>query len=144
MPEQPPSATAQVTALVESHVREIVEAAERAARDLADEVEAASVLRATEVRRAAEQDAARIRAAAEVAAQAHVDEARRTSTTWAAERVAHMEELSAALVAGGDSLRRRLPEAEELHQSLQHLVSALAVAARAIVAEATRPPRTQP
>lgn len=140
MPELPSSTTARVTALVESHVREIVDAAERAARELGEEIEAASVRRATEVRREAEREAASIRATAEDAARVQVDESRRLCTSWAAERVARMEQLSGALVTGGEALRLRLPEAEELHQSLEHLVAALAIAARATVAEAARPP----
>lgn len=134
-----PRATAEITALVESHVREIVDAAERAARELEHEIETASIQRATEVRREAERDAAAIRAEAEAAARAHADEERRRTAAWAAERIARMEEVSDALLAGGEAIRLRLPEAEELQRSLTDLVTALTAAARAIAAEAARP-----
>jgi hypothetical protein len=133
------STTAQVTALVEAHVREIVEAAERAARELEQEIEAASIQRATEVRGEAERDAAAIRAGAEAEARALVDEHRRRSATWAAERIARMEELSEGLLTGGEAIRLRLPEAEELQRRLSELVTALTTAARAVAAEAARP-----
>lgn len=135
-----PSSTAQVSSLVEAHVQEIVEAAERTARALAQEIEAASVRRATEVRREAETDAAAIRETAEAEARAYTEEARRRSATWAAGRIARMEELSDALVTGCDAIRQRLPEAEQLHRDVEDLVASLASAARATAAEASRPP----
>lgn len=139
MTSLPPNSRSPLTDVVDARVREIVASAGRAALDLQREVEEASIARGLELRRSAEQEAERIRVAAQAEADAYLEECRRRAEVFAAGRVTRLQELSDDLLAQGEAIRGRLRDTEDLHRSLEELVTSLTVAARAASSEAARP-----
>lgn len=133
------TSTASVTAAVNAHIAQIVDAAERAAVDLQREVEQESARRAAAVRLEAEEDADRIRGEAEQEAQAYLDDTRLRIDAFASARVERITELTDALLARAEAIQVRLDDAIDLEGQLRDLVSALGAAARAAVAEGSRP-----
>jgi uncharacterized protein Yka (UPF0111/DUF47 family) len=109
-----------MTAAVTAQVSAILEAAERAADELQQEVEAELVRQATEMRRAAERDAAAIR-----------EQARAAADAMTRERVQRLAQLSDDLLARAEAVLGQLEQAGTARRALEELVTALGAAAQA-------------
>ncbi len=119
----------EMTAAVTAQVREILEAAERAAAELQREVEQETLRRSAEVRRSAEEDADRIRQEAEAQAAEYLRTSRESVDAFAREQIQRLTLLSEDLLSRADAVLTGLDEAGAARQALNELVRALTEAA---------------
>jgi hypothetical protein len=133
MSEQPEEPVAPIVA---RRIEAIVSSAERAANEFRRQVETSSKEHADNVRDAAEADARRIRHEAATRAAEYLADSRRIVDEFAAERIAHIAELTDTLIDQTEQVQRRFDHAELVRRQIYDLIASLGDTAEAIAGEA--------
>ena len=120
-------------------VEVIVTTAERAASDLAHEVETAATERAASILANAEREAERILTEAGKRSDDYLTASRRRIDEFAAERIRRLSELTDGLIEVAESIQQRHAQAEEINRRLYGLITAVGDAAETVTREAAGP-----
>ncbi|HEY6761292.1 MAG TPA: hypothetical protein VI318_17470 [Baekduia sp.] len=139
--DAPPDPSAdELAASLTSRVRDLLADAERSASHIRMDADAEAQERSLEIRYAAERDAERLLRRAEREAADYLEEARRRIDAFAAGRARRISAAADRLLAHAEALADRAQRAGRLHRGIEEVVDALAAAAEAVAAEASRDP----
>jgi len=120
-------------------VEVIVTTAERAASDLAHEVETAATERAAAILADAEREARRILTEAGKRSEDYLTASRRRIDEFAAERIRRLSELTDGLIEVAEAIQQRHVQVEEVNRRLYELIAAAGDAAETVTREAAQP-----
>lgn len=127
--------SALVAAFVGRQVESIVAAAERAAAEVAQEVEASAMRRATEILETAQDEADRVAGESAKRCAEYLNASRQRIDAFAAARIQRLAELTDGIIEVAQSIEERYERAELVKRQLHELVSTIGAVAEAVARE---------